>query len=72
MKSASLLMSASMLLATALASSPKEVAVLTKANFNQVVQPGGDVLWMVKFYAPWCGHCKVLAPKLKKAAKVSA
>ncbi|KAK6167917.1 hypothetical protein SNE40_021841 [Patella caerulea] len=52
---------------TALYSSSDDVIELTPSNFNQKVI-NGDELWLVEFYAPWCGHCKSLAPEWKKAA----
>lgn len=48
-------------------SSSDDVVVLTPANFNERVINSKD-LWIVEFYAPWCGHCKSLTPEWKKAA----
>ena len=45
-----------------------EVYVLTQKNFDQMVLQSRDI-WIVEFYAPWCGHCKALEPEYAQAAK---
>jgi protein disulfide-isomerase A6 len=54
-------------LGTALYSPSDDVIELTESNFNTRVLQSSE-LWFVEFYAPWCGHCKSLAPEWKKAA----
>ncbi|CAN8003670.1 unnamed protein product [Ixodes pacificus] len=53
--------------ATALYGPHTEVVDLSSANFrNRVVD--SDEVWIVEFFAPWCGHCQSFAPEYIKAA----
>ncbi|KAF9354834.1 hypothetical protein BGX26_007320 [Mortierella sp. AD094] len=43
-----------------------EVVVLDTKNYQSTLNNGQP--WMVEYYAPWCGHCKALAPVYEKVA----
>ncbi|GJM98644.1 hypothetical protein PR202_ga15673 [Eleusine coracana subsp. coracana] len=49
-------------------SEPNASVELNSQNFDELVINSKD-LWIVEFFAPWCGHCKKLAPEWKRSAK---
>ncbi|KAE8732749.1 Protein disulfide-isomerase like 2-2 [Hibiscus syriacus] len=48
-------------------SEPSASVELNSRNFDELIIKSKE-LWVVEFFAPWCGHCKKLAPEWKKAA----
>ena len=48
-----------------------DVVILDTENFEHLTQASSGATtgdWMVEFYAPWCGHCKNLAPVFEEVA----
>jgi len=45
------------------------VLELTSQNFESTIQANPSKVFFVKFFAPWCGHCKRLAPTWSELAK---
>ncbi|KAK2195511.1 bifunctional Thioredoxin-like superfamily/Protein disulfide-isomerase A6-like/Thioredoxin domain [Babesia duncani] len=51
---------------------PSSVVVLTDSTFERETQATSGATtgpWFVKFYAPWCSHCRLMAPAWETVAK---
>lgn len=50
--------------------SPPVVALNAPQFATEVLNRGPDQMWLVDFFAPWCGPCQQLSPEWRKLAKV--
>lgn len=63
-----LLLGFAAIFAVAFASAADDAVVtLTDDTYEEYIK--GDKTVLIKIYAPWCGHCKRLAPEYSRAAK---
>ncbi len=47
------------------------VLILDDSSFRELVEKKKkDEIWLVDFFAPWCGPCNQLAPEWRRLAKV--
>ena len=46
-----------------------DVVTLNSSNWKSTMLDS-DGIWLVQFSAPWCGHCKDMVSRWKKAAKI--
>ena len=56
------------LLVTSFVKTQDKVLVLDSSNFTEAIN--SHFTLMVEFYAPWCTHCKTLAPEYSQAALI--
>jgi protein disulfide-isomerase-like protein len=49
----------------------KKPVDLTQSTFQAALEDPANPVWLLKFYAPWCGHCKRLTPILNSVAKLT-
>lgn len=61
-----ILLSLLILSAFAIIDTEDEVLIATDDNIDEILGTWPNIL--IEFYAPWCGHCKKLAPEYAAAA----